>query len=485
MLSQAVLAAFSVLHSEAFTPYQPQDNWVYHLEARRAEAWPACDYRFLSYPDDCSSVDMWKGAGVNQAFTLVPSGSGDFFLQTKCGRYLSYPGDCSDTAIDTWAEAGINQRFRIADAGALGWSLEAVGRSACEQRFVGFPRGCSSGSPDAVMMQSAQDAAGWNGHPAGSPMSHSRLADDGCADPFAWRGSDGSYHLICTGGDLPLYSSSSIGPGASFAKVGSMLGGEKPAWAADGARWAPENVDLGNGVNLAVFCDVGGTPDGKHRVGWALSSQGATPGSWTTYSSGSLDLGNAPGGDIDAHVFVDGDSAYLIWKTDDNNVGDAVTRIWAQPVTLSASGMELKGSRQQILDSTGLWWVDSFVAGGSLVEGPEIVRQGDWYYLFFASGRYCQDSYSEGVARSKNVLGPYEKLSVPLLSTNMVGRGPEDKLVGPGHASYLQDEHGDWFTVWHASEGENCNRRAYADKLGWTADGWPFVDFQSSAVFQV
>ena len=41
------------------------------------------------------------------------------------------------------------------------------------------------------------------------------------------------------------------------------------------------------------------------------------------------------------------------------------------------------------------------IAGGSLIEGPELVHRGDYYYLFFAAGKYCQESYSEGVARSR------------------------------------------------------------------------------------
>merc|ERR1712039_381182 len=111
----------------------------------------------------------------------------------------------------------------------------------------------------------------------------------------------------------------------------------------------------------------------------------------------------------------------------------------------------------------------------------EIVRRGEHYYLFFAAGKYCQDSYSEGVARATSVWGPYTKLGVPVLSTSMVGKGLGGKLVGPGHASFLKDANGEWHAVWHASEGENCNRHAYADALAWSSDGWPYVDFQSSA----
>lgn len=48
--------------------------------------------------------------------------------------------------------------------------------------------------------------------------------------------------------------------------------------------------------------------------------------------------------------------------------------------------------------------------GGTLIEAPEVVKHGGYYYLFFAAGRYCQESYSEGVARSKSIWG----LSLPI-----------------------------------------------------------------------
>ena len=131
------------------------------------------------------------------------------------------------------------------------------------------------------------------------------------------------------------------------------------------------------------------------------------------------------------------------------------------------------------MDSAGLWWIDSWVAGGSLVEGPEVVYHGGYYYLFFASGKYCQDSYAEGVARSKSVYGPYEKLGVPLLNTGMVGNSGGTKIIGPGHASFVQNSGEDYLmTVWHASIGENCNRYPFITKTTFTGvNGWPVTDW--------
>lgn len=117
------------------------------------------------------------------------------------------------------------------------------------------------------------------------------------------------------------------------------------------------------------------------------------------------------------------------------------------------------------------------------------------------------------------MFGPYEKLGVPLLSTGMVGYayGPPDsgsdgstvvaeqpqqqplrqggsyvddrdeevtsgiaKLIGPGHASFVQDLGSkQWFAVYHASRGANCNRFAFVDEMVFGSDDWPRIAFSA------
>ena len=111
-----------------------------------------------------------------------------------------------------------------------------------------------------------------------------------------------------------------------------------------------------------------------------------------------------------------------------------------------------------------------------------MVRRRGWYFLFFAAGRFCQESYAEGVARSRDIWGPYEKLPIPLLSTGIVGWDASEgsaKIIGPGHASFpLEPDGSAKLIVWHASAGHNCHRRAYVARLEWPEvdGGWPIVD---------
>ena len=51
-------------------------------------------------------------------------------------------------------------------------------------------------------------------------------------------------------------------------------------------------------------------------------------------------------------------------------------------------------------------------------------------------------------------------------------------MVGPGHASFVRDAATrQWFAVYHASPGNNCDRHAFVDRLRFGDDGWPRIDF--------
>merc|ERR1712232_405076 len=105
----------------------------------------------------------------------------------------------------------------------------------------------------------------------------------------------------------------------------------------------------------------------------------------------------------DPHVFEDRGSYYLLWKSDHNHVRSLQTRLWMQRILFQNQRPTLVGQAKVLMSSTGLWWVTSWINGGSLIEGPEMIKRGQYYYLFFASGRYCEWDYAEGVARSTSL----------------------------------------------------------------------------------
>lgn len=476
------------------TPYNPKHGSKYYFEAQHSNAvWPECNYRFVSYPDTCDTLDIWRVTGANQEVTLLATDDDDsnvWRLETKCGLSIGYSKSCGNTNIVTGSTfAGGSDVWRLVSSGNFAeWNFEAVNRNECQDRFLTFNSDCN-----VHTLALGDINRGFLMHPvsASDPTIHhiATSNSEGCADPFVWKDPDDTigapYKMICTGGNIPLYSSPKIGREDLFTYEGPMLGNPKPDWASNSNRWAPENIPLGDGKNLAIFSSP--QLNGVHRLGVVMSVKKAKSRRWNIYSTDTLAFGvqegagipNNDGGDIDAHFFKDYNKTYVLWKTDDNAVGTTYTRLWINEVSISVEDPELLqliGEPVMILDSTGLWWIDSWINGGSLIEGPQLIKQGEYYYLFFASGKFCQESYAQGVARSTSILGPYSKLGVPLLSTGTVGVGLNgDKLIGPGHASFVQDQDKSWYSIFHASEGLNCNRRPYVEKLLWTDDYWPVV----------
>ncbi len=502
-----LIVTLTIQLSDAFTPLNPTNGYIYYIEAVRELAWPSCAYRFLSYTSTCNAkIDLWNAAGVNQRFLFISTGDGDdtFYLKSSCGTYLSYPDDCSNTkTIDFWAQAGINQKFRFVKGNNVQYEyyIEAVGRSQCASRYMSFPVGCTTSGPDTVDFWSAAGPdQRFRLYPVSSlsPVVHNIGSNFVCPDPYVWKPKSSNEYLIqCTGGGLKLGSSQSLDPSTGyFTYKGDCLGGIPAQWASisyGDSRWAPENYEAHDGNNYLFFSDSQSSDNNNHRIGWVLSNNGPNVNQYTKYASNYMNLGMAAGGDIDGTIFEDSDGrTYLVWKTDDNAVGSKTTRIWAQELSFANQTVAQISSPRIIMDSTGLWWIDSWVNGGSLVEGPEVVKYNNMYYLFFAAGKFCQDTYTEGVARSNSLFGPYEKLGSPLLTNGIVGvaktsSGSQVQLVGPGHAtivntavSSMKDSNNlssSWRIVWHASVGENCDRYPFISELVFGADGWPYVNF--------
>ena len=87
-------------------------------------------------------------------------------------------------------------------------------------------------------------------------------------------------------------------------------------------------------------------------------------------------------------------------------------------------------------------------------------------------------------------------MPVPFLSTGLVGNGSIDgssvqELIGPGHASFVNDVTGtsrgsgddnaeeDWRVVFHASTGSNCNRHSFMMSFYFGDDDWPYLNIST------
>ncbi len=171
-------------------------------------------------------------------------------------------------------------------------------------------------------------------------------------------------------------------------------------------------------------------------------------------------------GSIDAMPVTDeSGQRYLVWK-EDGNSRKRPTPLWAQ--RLDADGTRLVGEPVELFRNDQPW-------EGALVEGPFLLRRDGFFYLFYSGnaccGRACK--YALGVARSRKLLGPWEKNPA-----NPILRGNEHWKC-PGHGSLVADDAGRDYLLYHAYHPADfvyVGRQALLDPIDWGADGWPTIN---------
>ena len=229
-----------------------------------------------------------------------------------------------------------------------------------------------------------------------------------------------------------------------------------PSWSA-GSYWAPE-ISVDGGRFFVYY--TARKKDGPLCV--AVADAGRPQGPYT--DRGPLVCQEA--GSIDAAPVRDENGRrYLVWK-EDGNSRKLPTALWAQP--LSDDGLKLIGEKRELLRNEAPW-------EAHLVEGPYLLRRGDWFYMFYSAdaccGRRC--NYKLGVARARKLLGPWERYTGnPILAGN-------EQWKCPGHGSVVQDQGGRTFLLYHAYETstfEFVGRQALLDEVTWNAEGWPAIN---------
>jgi arabinan endo-1,5-alpha-L-arabinosidase len=297
---------------------------------------------------------------------------------------------------------------------------------------------------DAASLATASDAG------RASSFVNPVVAED-CPDPGVLRDGE-QYVMACTSTspEYPLRTSDDL---VHWKLRGTIFTqATKPLWAAR-SFWAPEIHRVGDQY-LAYFSAR--HIDGDLAIGVASSRSALGP-----YRDSGAPLLREAQGAIDAHQFAAPDGTlYLLWKPDGNATGQA-TSIKVQPLT--PDGLALAGSATTLLTNTESW-------EGSVVEGPWLIFESGYYYLFYSGNSYHSPDYAVGVARATAVTGPYTKAPAPILSSTT-------RWNGPGHGSVVRAPNGEWVFVFHAWLAGQVGaavpgRQVLVTRIGW-ADGWP------------
>jgi len=279
-------------------------------------------------------------------------------------------------------------------------------------------------------------------------------------DPTVIRTGRDYWAATTSGGWAPLFQILHSRDLVNWRVVGSVFK-ESPGWPtwARGDFWAPE-LSEHRGRFYVYYTARRAEPNRRGTLCVAVATAPRATGPYTDH--GPLVCQEA--GSIDAYATTDERGRrYLLWKEDGND-RNRPTPIWAQP--LSEDGLKLEGEPKELFRNDAAW-------ERHVVEGAYVVRRGDWFYMFYSGnaccGRGC--NYALGVARSRKLLGPWEKFPKnPILAAN-------DAWQCPGHGTAVETPDGRLFMLYHAysrrAGGFNVGREMLLDEVKWTAEGWP------------
>jgi xylan 1,4-beta-xylosidase len=112
------------------------------------------------------------------------------------------------------------------------------------------------------------------------------------------------------------------------------------------------------------------------------------------------------------------------------------------------------------------WWPWE----AKLVEGVAMMRQGEYIYAFYAAAGCCGNActYGVGVARAKNLLGPWEKYEKNPVMTST------EQWKCPGHGTPIEKD-GKFYFLHHAYSARGSvytGREGILSEFKFTPDGW-------------
>lgn len=228
-----------------------------------------------------------------------------------------------------------------------------------------------------------------------------------------------------------------------------------PDWAKNNF-WAPElSYDAEQNKIYAYYT---ARDKESNRLSVAVASADSPEGSFKDHGP----LVAQEYGSIDAFETRDENGKlYVLWKEDGNSKGQK-TPIWAQEVNEERT--KLIGEKHELFHNDQDW-------EGGLVEGIAIFRKNGYFYATYSARGCCEIScdYVTGVARSKKLLGPWEKYDMnPVIKDN-------ENWKCPGHGTVVEKD-GELWLLNHAYNQEGSvyvGRQGVLQKVEWTADEWP------------
>jgi hypothetical protein len=290
------------------------------------------------------------------------------------------------------------------------------------------------------------------GLPAGANAEQGRAYAGDFPDPFVLRAGSSLYYAYATNtaavkANVQVMSTRDLRTWSTVSDALPRL----PVWAKPGRTWAPSV--LRRGPRYVLYYTAHHAASGRQCISVAVSRSGAR-GPFVDTSTAPLICQLQNGGSIDPEPFVDEDGAvYLHWKSDDNALGGAA-KLWGSRLT--PDGLRLTGRPPVPLfaHERGTW-------EHPLIEGPQMIRVGRSYHVFYGGNWWESPTAAVGHGRCATPLsGCTKTATTPWLTSNPA-------RVGPAGANAFLDADGRPYVAFHAWEPAKVGYRNGGRRALW------------------
>jgi xylan 1,4-beta-xylosidase len=143
-------------------------------------------------------------------------------------------------------------------------------------------------------------------------------------------------------------------------------------------------------------------------------------------------------------------------------------------VKITVDGLRGAGPVEKVYD--GWKYPEDWTVEGFALEGPKLMRRGDWFYMFSGEGGTAgpPTSHMVVVARSRSIHGPWVNCPHnPIVHTGSA----DERWMSRGHATPIEGPNGDWWLLYHGYENgfRTLGRQSLVEPFEWTEDGWPMA----------
>jgi len=244
-------------------------------------------------------------------------------------------------------------------------------------------------------------------------------------------------------------------------------------------KWAQEKIP----GQTAIWAPDISFYNGKYHLYYAVSTFGKNRSVIGLATNQTLDFKSDKFEWVDEGLVLESSEANNYNCIDPNLVLDADGNPWLSFGSfwsgIKMRRLDLETGKPSEEDTT-LYSLSQRMVNFGAVEGPFIIRKGDFYYLFVSFDFCCrgaESDYHVMVGRSDTITGPYVDKDGKEMRK---GGGtqvtfPTERWKGPGHNAILQED-GIEYIVYHAYDAENQGVPTLRiDPLIWDADGWPSI----------